>query len=281
MSTTKIEKVKPVKIEDIEFYCSRDGEQTGMSQSGLARFSGVSHVSVYRCIKLVEQVPQDDLPEWLKPWKLVGIYHSNLTGVNDSKGAQILKADFCADYIEQLAFHPEKPNATSLSSFRKFARIGINSFIKDVTGYRDLTSSEADIKAILGVVKSMEKKLDASKGYFQARVQYPGLEEICRDSGLSEQEEELLLLTPVEKLLTLNECVSHIYPGMSLSKTQKHSLAILVGQAYKTLKLGSPVKVVRHGERGYALPPVYGYPERMLGVIKMLFTTMLNTTAIS
>lgn len=275
MDISKIEKVTPVAKEGVEFYCSKNGQDTGMSQSGLARFANVHRKTVYTILASLESDALEDLPEWLKPWKLVSPYHENLTGDSAGKAARILKADFCADYIEQVAFNPLRPNLVALTSFRKFARIGINSFIQDVTGYRDLSSSQGDIQAILGIVQSLEKKLDAASGFFQAKVHYPGLEEICKSTGLTEEEEVQLLLAPQEKLLTLNECVDRIFPGMVFNKTQKHSLAILAGQAYKTLKLGSPIKVVRKNTQGYDLPPVYGYPERMLGTIKMLITTML------
>jgi hypothetical protein len=277
MSDSNIEKVSPVVVDDIEFYCSSDGKKTGMSQTGLGLFSNTSRRSVYAVLKQIEEVGEEALPEWLKRWKLEGVYHQNLSGSSQREGARIVKEEFCADYIEQVAFHPDRPNAGALASYRKFARIGINSFIKNVTGYRTLEGSDEDIKAILGIVKSMEKKLDAASGFFQARVHYPGLEEICKNTGLTEEEEVALLLAPAEELLTLNECLAKIYPGMVLSKTQKHSLAILTGQAYKTLKLGSPTKVTRIGANGYALPPVYGYPERMLGTIKMLVGLVLAT----
>jgi hypothetical protein len=208
----QVEKVSPVTVEGIEFYCSSDGLNTGMSQTGLSKFANVHRKSVYNVLSLLDSTAIEELPEWLKPWKLVNVYYDNLLGSNSTKTAQILKADFCADYIEQLAFHHEKPNQGALLSFRKFARIGISSFIKDVTGYRYLFSSQSDIQTILGIVKSLE---------------------------------------------------------------QKHSLAILVGQAYKTLKLGSPEKIVRKNNKGYNLPPVYGYPERMLSTVKMLIVTML------
>ncbi|MGL6343748.1 MAG: hypothetical protein ACRC80_31970 [Waterburya sp.] len=278
MDQNQIEKVAPVVVENIEFYCSRDGLRTGMSQRGLAIFANVHPKSVYNVLKVLDSGATERLPEWLKPWKLVGVFHEEMLGSKNNGVAQILKSDFCADYIEQLAFHPDKPNEGALTSFRKFARIGIGSFIKDVTGYRDLSSSQEDIATILGIVKSMEKKLDAASGFFTAKIHYPALEEICKSTGLTEEEEVALLLPPVEKLLTLNECVQAIYPNMILSKTQKHSLAILTGQAYKTLKLGSPKKVIRRSAKGSNLPPVYGYPERMLGTIKLLITTMLATS---
>ncbi len=273
--SNQIEKVAPVTVEGIEFYCSSDGVNTGMSQTGLSKFANVHRKSVYNVLSLLDSTAIEELPEWLKPWKLVNVYYDNLLGTSNNKTAQILKADFCADYIEQLAFHHEKPNQGALLSFRKFARIGINSFIKDVTGYRDLSSSQSDIQTILGIVKSLERKLDSANGFFQAKVHYAGLDTICQSTGLTEEEEIALLLTPKEELLTLNECIDRIFPGMVLNKTQKHSLAILVGQAYKTLKLGSPEKIVRKNNKGHNLPPVYGYPERMLNTVKMLIVTML------
>ena len=90
--SNQIEKVAPVTVEGIEFYCSSDGVNTGMSQTGLSKFANVHRKSVYNVLSLLDSTAIEELPEWLKPWKLVNVYYSNLLGTSNNKTAQILKA---------------------------------------------------------------------------------------------------------------------------------------------------------------------------------------------
>ena len=119
-------------VEDgVEFFTVTATGESGMSQSGLARLCGVSRQAVD---KLIESVSTTSCPDFLKP--LQGMVLTLATSVNEFKNATILKDEVCATLLEWYGFESQRPNDTAKYSYRKFAKLGIRSWIQGITGWQ-------------------------------------------------------------------------------------------------------------------------------------------------
>ena len=133
-----------------------------MSQSGLARLCGVSRQAVD---KLINSLSTSSCPELLKP-----LQNKRLTLATSCKqfnNATILKDEVCAVLLEWYAFESQRPNDTARSSYRKFAKLGVRSWIQTITGWQP-----QEIKALaewqiarLGGKQVRRQLTDAIKAY--------------------------------------------------------------------------------------------------------------------
>lgn len=132
------------KEEDgIEFYTVALTGQSGMSQSGLAALAGVDRKTLRDLEKLLETPLGDlDLSESLKPFAgnplTLGIDDPVIDGKRQGN-LKIYKSSYCAavlkhySRIEELQRKDSRPATYSLV---KFAEKGIDSWIQDITGWR-------------------------------------------------------------------------------------------------------------------------------------------------
>ena len=119
-------------VEDgVEFFTVTETGESGMSQSGLARLCGVSRQAVD---KLIESVSTSKCPEFLEP--LQGNVLTLATSVNQFKNATILKDEVCATLLEWYGFESQRTNDAAKYSYRKFAKLGIRSWIQGITGWQ-------------------------------------------------------------------------------------------------------------------------------------------------
>lgn len=89
--------------DDGEYFTVRLTGRSGMSQRGLARFIGKSHVSISRWVEKVRksELLLNDLPEPLKPFAGKPL---TLLGYSDPRGRDILEDRFCSALIEYFAW---------------------------------------------------------------------------------------------------------------------------------------------------------------------------------
>ncbi|WP_030008327.1 hypothetical protein [Picosynechococcus sp. NKBG042902] len=115
---------------DIEFFTIQATGESGMSQSGLARLCGVDASSVN---KLVKRVMTSSCPEFLKP-----LQDKELTlsiSCDEFQQTRVLKDHVCARILEWYAFESQRPTKEAQQAFRKFATLGIRTWIQGITGW--------------------------------------------------------------------------------------------------------------------------------------------------
>ncbi|WP_024547061.1 hypothetical protein [Picosynechococcus sp. NKBG15041c] len=115
---------------DIEFFTIQATGESGMSQSGLARLCGVSRQAVNQ---LVNSVSTSSCPEFLKPLQNRSLTLSS--SYDEFKNAQVLKDFVCARILEWYAFESQRPTKEAQQAFRKFATLGIRTWIQSITGW--------------------------------------------------------------------------------------------------------------------------------------------------
>ena len=273
--TTQIEKVSPTKQDGIEFYCSANGEETGMSHSGLFKFVGIPRTTGQRLIGLNYSGAQHVFPESLERWNTVSIFHTNIVGVKDTTDAQsgrIIKAEFCADFCSYIAYEYNGGNKVARYSLKKFASSGIKNFIHELSGFKTVSpSSEMNqILSILGgmqtQISDMSTKLDKAQGYFKATVSYPGLEAWLNDDTI--EEDTLCLPESDQSWYTIEEACTQLFPNITFEKGTRISIGMMVAATWKSMHQSLPIKVVRLDGNGYRRPPVAAYPASFLPLIK-------------
>lgn len=121
------------KEEDgIEFYVSDDGDLTGMSISGLARCCGVHRKTVQNLLQNIDAASSTIL----KPELFTGKVYIDLMGAASENNAKIINSKVCAELITYYAFKSKNAsNDVAKETLGKFAMIGIDTWIKNVTGY--------------------------------------------------------------------------------------------------------------------------------------------------
>ena len=130
------------KVEDgVEFYTVLLTGESGMSQSGLAIFAGVTQQALS---KLEDTLTTRAPSESLKPFvgkDLTLTTNEGYTMNGKSVGnLKIYRSSYCAAVLRHYASLPE-PNPTAVYSGFKFLEIGINSWIQDITGWKSYQDS--------------------------------------------------------------------------------------------------------------------------------------------
>lgn len=266
------------EVDGIEFYVSIDGTQSGMSIRGLARLCGVA-LSTIQDILLRINIPTDkELPENLQPF--IGKVFELSEMTENNKGAKILSSDLCAAVVEYYAFESKAVNPTAKFSFRKFASKGINSWIKEITGYKDGQIPESrEILSILKEVLSEVSELkQISKEYKTLRgrtiVTFPALDKTLEE--LATEEECLPEENPQN--YTLVEWIAATKKGVILDNSSKHRLALLASETFKSVTGKEPKKEHRQDKttkKRVNSVSVYSYTE--FPILQLAWNKLFNS----
>jgi transcriptional regulator with XRE-family HTH domain len=116
--------------DGVEFFTVQATGESGMSQSGLARLCGVSRQAIDQ---LLNSVSTSFCPNFLKPLQRMDL--TLMASVNEFKNVTILRDTVCAQILEWYAFESQRPNETARQAFRKFASMGIRTWIQGITGW--------------------------------------------------------------------------------------------------------------------------------------------------
>jgi hypothetical protein len=278
--TVSIEKVKATIVDDIELFCSNDGKRTGMSQSGLARFTGIPKRTMSRIIEAITFGGTVAAYKGLEHLALVDIYVEKLVGASYIGSVSVIKAEICAEICAWAAYEYNGGNKTARFSLKKFAASGIQKFIQEATGFETIAEGSTTNDLLLSLMgemqtdmRAMNLKLTKADNYFKARIEWPGMEQWIEESGLNDIE---MAIEGTPELFTLNEAIAKIYPGTVLSKPHKTGLSRSISEVYKAMKLAPPVQVIRLNKVGYNSPPVNAFPETMFPIIKACFGRLVQ-----
>jgi hypothetical protein len=202
--------------------------------------------------------------ETLKPYQNGSLWLETLEPTYQN--ARILKAEFVAALCEYYAF--EKNNETAKFSYRKFAKMGIDSWIRDVTGHAQpvaiaLTSEQLTMQLLQVTQQALESEhklritterlLEKEQYITRATINSPGLNQFlegAQDEDLAESE--------VTGPLTLAEWL-HQVKQVSIPDKMYRQLRLRVAEFFKTLHHYKPKKELRYTKAGHpAMTYVYG-----------------------
>jgi hypothetical protein len=271
--TNKIEIVKPVIIDGIEFYVSSNGEESGISQVGLARLCGVNEIAIRR---LVDDLSvRHDLTSPQASSRLEKLKHLRCLplaiDISSNQQAVVIKDEYAGDIIR---YFSDRGNETATYSLRKFNAIGIRTWIKDVTGHStggDQSGLQATLGQILDqltITNSRLTKLEQTTGgYRKAVVTMPGLAEWMAKIDETESEQKLL---PGAELFTLAE---YLWETKKL-KFEKPAMSLFsnkVSYVFKTVTEQRPER--KHGVSvtGYKTPLTNAYRRKDFPLLDIAF----------
>jgi hypothetical protein len=252
--------IKPVMSDEgIELYATDD--ECGMSQKGVGRFVGVNESSVRTLIESIQRGTTTS--ECLKPFIGLDLF----LAVEGFKGAKIIKAEVCAAICEYYAFECKNPTDFAKISFRKFSKLGIETWIRIATGHtqssiKQLTPEQLTIELFQQLrIKDEEiirlqkeqmvqlEKINYKEKYIsKATINAPGLSAIL--DAAQGVEDEQLLLASADSLTnyTLAEWIE--YKKFPIPDKMYRQLRLKVAGLFESLRHHSPKKEYRTTKNG-------------------------------
>jgi hypothetical protein len=272
MVNRSIERVLPqVNSSGIEVYVSFDGNNCGISQSALARMCGISEGSL-RVL----------LSDALKMAKIMGasVLKDNIyvDGLSSNQNAKVVQSHVACKVVYYFAVTSDHKNETAAFSLGKFTEMGIDNWIKSISGYREQPPESSFSSALDQMQKQinaqnekMETVLGAAKGYLSASTQLPGMKSWMET--LSELDQKRLLTSGEdEDLVTLSEWAED--NNIELTSSQIHTLANLISNTYKVLAWKIPAKISRKSQEGKRMAPAQGYPTWVFPLINICYSRL-------
>ena len=284
-----IEKMSVVEQEGIEFYVNSKGTKSGMSQKGLARFCGVHSSAIVRLLRKINGGDPISVKEAesLTDTELKGVpgldIFANFVGdvffdnVETENNAKVVKSHICEAVVYYYGYIASQSSSevksTSRHSHRKFAQIGLHEWIKKTVGVIEKHDTD-ELKALMGQILCKMDSLERVTTEYKAirektTVHYVGMDQLLTDL----QKEQNNLLEPTEDgSLSLE---GYLYKnGITLSRSKFKSLAIMVGQSYKSLTGTEPDKAhfSVNGKKKYN---VFGYKPIDFPMLNMCLTKVI------
>jgi hypothetical protein len=264
------------EINGINFYVSADGQESGMSQTGLSKLCGVSQRDLGRLLKLVNKGGLESttkIPERLIPHSKTAVTPRHTSfGVSN-----FVPSKFCSDIIKYYAF--DLKSEIALYSCEKFMDIGIDAWIKKVVGFSEDSKSLALLESINSTMGKLMVKVEhleeieaRTEGYRRATVTLPLLE---RWMNALSDEAAAKILEPAEELYTVKEALDKMFPGLILDKTSMKKLALKVGQTITALSDRPNLKKKTKNSRGYDMS-VNAYSEVQLPLIRLCYLSIIS-----
>ena len=265
--TNEIVKVNPVVVDEIEFYVSSDGHYTGMSQSGLARLCGVEESTIRRLIAKLgsAQVNTKTLES------LTG--KESWTRTSSPNQAEVIPSKVCSGIIAYYAFESKAKNDIAKYSLAKFSTIGIDKWIKEITGYAEKSEELLLLDSIKEVLKEVKELKQTTVKYENIRgkttVVFPNLDTMLDELAL----EENLILENNNEEMTATEWLST--KGITLDRSKRHKFAGMLAETYKSMTKKEPKKVVRTSRDGKKNNGVSVYRFDELPILQLCLNKLL------
>jgi hypothetical protein len=228
---------KKNELDGIVFYVSSDGKQTGMSIKGLARVCGITPQPLRVLLENTEK--GIGRVELLIPYS--GKVFISKEGEADDD-ARVISSAVCASVIEYYAFESRNAaNDTARQTFRKFASIGIDAWIKQITEFAK-DNKDDEILAALRVLTTKVDELTAISTKYNKQknftsATFPGLDEMLDKIA---EEENPPLLVDTHKGMTLTEWL--LSKQIKLSKGGICKFGRLVAETYRSCARKEPKK---------------------------------------
>lgn len=164
-SQTTLVKVKPVTVDGVKFYVSPDGSETGVSVNGLARLAGVDPKAIQQLLGLSKEVRMYGVAKWLEPLT-DELFSPGCIGTDQAK---IVTSKVAAEVIAYYAYDSKVANATARYSAKQFMALGMDGWIKTLTGYSSNESQNTEMKDAFK--SAMSEALSEMAAEMKAEVQ--------------------------------------------------------------------------------------------------------------
>jgi hypothetical protein len=183
-----MEIVKPTIVKvpeldmELQFFVSSDGKTCGMSQSALAKLCGVQERAIFAEGKLINRLATlgnrpGEAPECLKSFQ-GKVFETDLAG-NSGHGvnANIVNSKAAAAIISYYGFESKAANPVARKSLLAFASIGIDTWIKSVTGYISDSDRLANIEMVMtGLVGEVREMREEIRDFKKVVTVYPKID---------------------------------------------------------------------------------------------------------
>ena len=265
----------PKVVDEIEFYISDDGKHLGMSISGLAKLCGIGRPGLSDTLNRLSEpssTVSKSSPKSLE--SLRGkVFNLSVVGVN---GAKIIPSQVCARIIRYYAYESSVQNEVAKFSFEKFADMGMDLWIKQVTGFSN-TSGIAN-QEVVNLLRVLDEKVttltEITTEYKNIKnvttVTFPNLDKMLddlKDSELLEFKDTKTNRIPLVTWLANK--------GVSLDKSAFHRFASLVSDTYKSTVGKAPPKISIKLASGRYRANICGYCPEEFPVLEMCLRKLL------
>lgn len=177
------------------------------------------------------------------------------------------------------AFDSRASNQTAIFSFRKFARLGFETWVKEVVSYTSAGFKEVSNAEILAALQQLITKVDRLeaevKDYHNIRSVtinvFPGLDTMLTDIA------ETKVLPPAKDLRTTTEWLAEV-KGVSLKNSKKHKFANLVSDTYRTMTKAEPRKVSRPNGWGKYISRVNAFLPEEFPILEAAFNKLMSNS---
>jgi hypothetical protein len=265
--TDKIERVAPQIVEGIEFYVSHSGEQTGLSQVGLAKLVGKSEYYVRRRLSDRSKAGKTDYYDSLNP----DVASGRAIVLTSNQNARVVTAKACAQFIRDEA---SKGNQIAGLALDKFLDIGFSTWVKKIVGFgsgQQLDSLQKTLEQVLGAVGNLTAEFQEMRqetaSYRRVVVRREGLKDWMELENLQADCE---LLEPGDDFFTLAEYLEQ-QKGMRFSKSQMSLFALKVSYVYRTMSKEAPAR--KRGKRndGRLAPEINAYTKADFPILDLAY----------
>jgi hypothetical protein len=159
MNITRVER------DGVEFFTIDETGESGMSEAGLSRLCGVTPMAVNKLIRI--SLSTWDQEKSLEPHRSKSLRYKPRKDETTSRGQnadiQLVRAEVCAKVIEYYAFESKYKTQEAFFAYRKFATIGITSWIQQMTDWHGNAVPKTGIVTDFKTIDLlMDKRLDGS-----------------------------------------------------------------------------------------------------------------------
>jgi hypothetical protein len=268
-----IEIVKPSIVNNIEFYVSADGTQSGVSQRGLARLCGVAENS----IRNIVNVPRKEKPSKALESFVGNVFHCDMTS---DQGAKIITTDAATDIIFYYAFESSATNDMAKFSAREFAKQGMHNWIKKITGFsvsdnnHMLTATINELYHNIQILTAEMKEWRTVRKVADASMEGVNIliEEINNNEEFNQPESD-------GRTYTIAEWLEEEKGVTNLSTGDAIKIGRSVAQTYKSLRQYKPKQVRRmykSPRMNYMMPKVTaGYVREDFPILEVAYNEFL------
>jgi len=266
--------MKPVIVDEIEFYVSNDGTEVGVSISGLARLCGITQQAISNVLKEVES---DTTKSRLKTLQLLP---DKLFSIQPAENnAKVINGIVATRLIKYYAYESKYSNKTAKYSLDKFLELGFNNWVKAVTGFENVSVNNDDLisKLYFEFIELKEETKELRKLKAKTTTSYLGLDKLITD--LIKEEDDLLPpnnTSVLKRKYTLTEWLREEKGILDISPSFRSRLAIMVSQNYKTLKNNDPEKESRKHKDGRINNGVQVYAIEDLPILEWSFNRVFQ-----
>lgn len=224
----------PNVIDSIEFYVSYEPLFRGLSVSGLSRLCGIDRTTISPMLNSLDRGDGKNAPNALKPLQ-GNVFIPMAIGID---GARIVNSKTASRIIRYYAYESKVANDIAKVAYDKFAEIGMDNWIDNITGNKLEKNNEPTNTLIfeklqellIEVKETKEITIEYKKLINATHIIVPGIDRMLDE--FKEMNIEQIAL-PSGNKISLNEWVRQ-HKNQSLSGNAIHKLAHLVSGVYKT-----------------------------------------------